>query len=39
MARCLFYPSAGADGKDARNAIEAFLPWVDDFWFVDVIMT
>jgi hypothetical protein len=32
-SRCLFYPSAGSD---TAGPIAAFLPWVDDFWFVDV---
>lgn len=32
-SRCLFYPSAG---NDTRTPLAAFLPWVDDFWFVDV---
>jgi hypothetical protein len=31
-ARTLFYPSAG---RDWATPIEAFRPWVRDFWFVD----
>ena len=31
-ARTLFYPSAGTDWA---VPIDTFLPWIDDFWFVD----
>jgi hypothetical protein len=31
-ARTLFYPSAGTDWT---VPIDTFLPWIDDFWFVD----
>lgn len=33
QARTLFYPSAGTDWL---VPISAFLPWIDDFWFVDM---
>ncbi len=32
-ARRLFYPSAG---PDTEGPLTAFLPWIDEFWFVDV---
>jgi len=31
-SRRLFYP---ASGKDLREPIQAFLPYIDEFWFVD----
>ena len=31
--RTLFYPSAGSDFKEP---IKTFMPWIDEFWFVDV---
>ena len=32
-ARCLFYPSAGSD---TEVPFATFLPWIDEFWFVDL---
>jgi hypothetical protein len=32
-SRCLFYPSAGTD---TETPLAAFLPWIDDYWFVDI---
>ena len=32
VARRLFYPSAGGD---TGTPIRVFLPWIDEFWFVD----
>lgn len=33
-ARTLFYPLAG---YDVQAPVDLFLPWVDEFWFVDLV--